>query len=503
VHDDHATTTVDAPQEPLARRPLAVVAALTAGLLIALSGRYGYHRDELYFLECGRHLAWGYPDQPPFVPVVARLMSGIAPTSLVVLRLPSAIAIAIAVYLTGVIAREFGADRKTQTLAAGGLALGNFVLGTGHLLSTTTFDLPIWAGIVAISLRAVRSGRNQLWLGVGALAGVGLLDSDLVAFLMVGLVVGVAACGPRQVLRSPWLYAGALIAVAIWSPYLVWQAQHGWPELTIAHNIANGGSGTSAPRWQIVPFQVLLAGIWLTPLWVAGLVRLIRDPGLRWCRALPVCYGVLVVLFLVTGGKPYYLAGFFPVLLAAGAAPVLAWCRRVKTRRWLIPVGGVLTLVGLPIVLPILPLSALSGSPVVALNYDAGETVAWPTYVAQIASVYSAMPPTARANAIVLGSNYGEGGAVDRYGAQDGLPAAYAVQNAFWLWGPPPAATNRVVAVGFDRTQLLPLFGSVRLARRLDNHLGVDDDEQGAPVWVCSTPREPWLQTWHTLRDYG
>jgi hypothetical protein len=491
------------PLPPFAARAVGGIAILTAALLVALSARYGYHRDELYFLQCGRHLAWGYPDQPPFVPFLARLMWDISATSLVVFRLPSALAIAASVVLTGLIARELGAEPRAQTLAAGALAVSNFVLGTGHLLSTTTFDLPVWAGVVLLSLRAVRTERDRLWLAVGALAGVGLLDSDLVAFLVFGLVVGVAVCGPRRIFSSVWLYAGAVVMAALWAPYLVWQARHGWPQLTIARNIANGGSGTSAPRWQFVPFQFVLAGFWVSPLWVTGLVRLIRDPALRWCRALPVAYGVLIVVFIATGGKPYYLSGFLPVLYAAGSAPVLAWCRKVRRRRYAIHAAGVLSAVGFPIVLPILPLASLHASPVVALNYDAGETVAWPTYVSQIASVYRTVPIAARNKTIVLGSNYGEGGAVNRYGAKDGLPPAYATQNAFWLWGPPPSDTREVVAVGFARTDLLPVFGSVRFAGRLNNRLNVDDDEQDAPIWTCQQPRMSWPVIWSRLKDYG
>jgi hypothetical protein len=169
----------------------------------------------------------------------------------------------------------------------------------------------------------------------------------------------------------------------------------------------------------------------------------------------------------------------------------------------LAPVAVVLTAIGLPIVLPILPSAQLHASPVVALNYDAGETVAWPTYVSQIAGVYAAIPRAQQADTIVLASNYGEGGAVARYGAADGLPAGYAVHNAFWLWGPPPATTTQVVAVGFDRSRLTPYFGTVRLVRRLDNHLGVDNDEQGAPVWVCSRPLASWQVIWNGLKDYG
>ena len=212
---------------PVIAAALLLAALLLAALLIAFSGRYGYHRDELYFLADGRHLAWGYPDQPPLVPVIARLMSDLAPASLVVLRLPSAAASAALVVLTGLIAREFGAERTAQALAAICIAVAPLVIGAGHLLSTTTFDLPAWALASWLIVRILRTGNDRLWLAVGLVTGAGLFASDLVAFLLFAVVVALAVAGPRRPFGSPWLYAGGVIALAMWVPYLAWQASHG------------------------------------------------------------------------------------------------------------------------------------------------------------------------------------------------------------------------------------------------------------------------------------
>ena len=494
------------PRRPeFARWPVLGLAAALAVLLVAFSGRYGYHRDELYFLACGQHLAWGYPDQPPLVPLLAWLMSSLDATSLVLLRLPSALASAVLVIVTSLLARELGGGRAAQVLAAASISVASVVLGAGHLLSTTTFALPVWAGLCWLIVRILRTGDGRLWLAVGVLAGAGLLDSDLVVFLMFAVVTGLAIAGPRWPLRSGWLYAGGLIALVMWLPYLIWQAQHGWPELAISRAIASGGSGTSAPRWALLPEQLVLASPYLAAVWLTGLVRLLRGGALRWCRALGVAYLVLAVVFLVTGGKPYYLAGMFPLLFAAGAQPVVDWARRGRRRlrAGLVGAALVLSLTALPVVLPIVPVGSVRHTPVVALNYDAGETIGWPDYVREIAAVYHALPPAQRASAIVLGSNYGEAGAVNRFGRADGLPAAYGVQNGYWYWGPPPASATTAVAVGFSRAALAPDCGTLRLASRLDNHVGVANDEQDAPVWICSALRAPWPALWPRLRDLG
>ncbi len=463
----------------------------------------GYHRDELYFLAAGRHLAWGYPDQPPLVPLIARLLSEVAPNSVFVLRLPSAFAAALVVIVTALLAREFGGQRLAQLVAAISMAIASVLLAAGHLLSTTTFDLLAWAVLLWLVVRVLRNGDDRLWLVIGVVAGVGLFASTLVAFLMAAIVVGIAAVGPRRTFVSPWLWAGGIVAGALWTPYLVWQARHGWPQLEVSSAIAAGRSGTSEPRALFLPLQLGLVSPFLAPVWIVGLFRLLRDPVLRWCRAIGWAYVLLAALFLATGGKPYYLAGMFPVLLAAGAQPTADWLRRGRQslRRALFGAALVLSAGAVLFTLPVVPVGVLHQTPIVAANYDAGETVGWPTYVKQITDVYRKLSPARRARAAILTSNYGEAGAIDHFGPAFGLPHAFSGQTGYWYWGPPPEVAQTVIAVGFERSFLEHVFEDVHLAARLDNHLQVDDDEQRAPVWICSQPRDTWHQLWPRFRD--
>ena len=486
----------------LATRPVIMIAVALAVLLIAFSDRYGYHRDELYFVQCGRHLAWGYPDQPPLVPLIARLMTDLVPGSLVVLRLPSALAAALLVWLTALATREAGGGRAAQLLACAAVALAPVVTGSSHLLSTTTFDLPAWALLGWLLLRILRTGDQRLWIPAGLAAGVGLLDTDLVAFLVIAVVVSLLITGPRAPFRSAWFYGGGFIAAALWAPYLAWQASHGWPERAVAEGIAHGQSGTSAAWWLIVPEQFVLVAWYFSPLWIAGLVRLLGSPQLRWCRAVGLTYLVLAVMFMATGGKPYYLAAFLPVLIAAGAQPAVGWLTAGRGRRVLLGIALAISILMLPITLPILPVGVVHDTPIVALNYDAGETIGWPAFVHEIAAVYHSLPPSQRSSATVLASNYGEAGAVDRFGPADGLPHAYSGHMSFWYWGPPPASATTAIVVGYARSGL-GFCGSVRLGTVLDNHAGVSDDEQGAPVWICSDLRESWAALWPSQRNLG
>jgi len=480
------------------RAPLLLGAAVTV-LLVVFAGGYGYHRDELYFLEAGHHLAWSYADQGPVTPLVARLMSDIAPGSLTVLRIPSAIAAGLVVLLTGLLAGELGGRPRARALAAACAAVGTIVLFNGHLLSTSTLDLLVWTLVSWLVVRAVRTGDNRLWPVAGVVLGLGLLNKPLPAFLAVGLLAGVLIAGPRRLLRNPWVWSGAAIALVLWSPWIAWQASNGWPQIAVSRSIAAGNSTSSQPWWAIVPFQVLLVSPVLAPVWIAGLVRLFRDPAVRPYRFLAWAWVVLAVVFMASAGKPYYLAGLLPALLGAGAVAVDGWLDRGRRglRRKLIGIALVgSAVVSAIIALPLVP--ADRAGQVVATNPDVGETIGWPRFTQTIADVYRHVP-----GAVILTSNYGEAGAIDRYGPALGLPHAYSGHNAFGDWGPPPNGSAPVVAVGLDRSDIATTLRDCRLRARIDDGVGIDNDEQGAPVDVCRGPQRPWSAQWSAVKHLG
>jgi len=480
------------------RAPLLLGAAVTV-VLVVFAGGYGYHRDELYFLEAGHHLAWSYADQGPVTPLVARLMSDIAPGSLTVLRIPSAIAAGLVVLLTGLLAGELGGRPRARALAATCAAVGTIVLFNGHLLSTSTLDLLVWTLVSWLVVRAVRTGDNRLWPVAGVVLGLGLLNKPLPAFLAVGLLAGVLIAGPRRLLRNPWVWSGAAIALVLWSPWIAWQASNGWPQIAVSRSIAAGNSTSSQPWWAIVPFQVLLVSPVLAPVWIAGLVRLFRDPAVRPYRFLAWAWVVLAVVFMASAGKPYYLAGLLPALLGAGAVAVDGWLDRGRRglRRGLIGIALVgSAAVSAIIALPLVP--ADRAGQVVATNPDVGETIGWPRFTQTIADVYRHVP-----GAVILTSNYGEAGAIDRYGPALGLPHAYSGHNAFGDWGPPPNGSAPVVAVGLDRSDIATTLRDCRLRAHIDDGVGIDNDEQGAPVDVCRGPQRPWSAQWSAVKHLG
>jgi 4-amino-4-deoxy-L-arabinose transferase-like glycosyltransferase len=488
---------------PAALRPLLLVAAAVTAVLVATSGRYGYHRDELYFLVAGRHPDWGYPDQPPLTPLIAGLMDRIAGGSLVVLRLPSALAAGVTALVTGLLAHELGGGRRAQLIAAACAAVSGVTLVTGHIVSTTTYDVLFCAVLVWLLARAVRTGEEWLLFPAGLVLGLGLLNKDLIGVYAAALVAAVLVSGPRRLLRSGWTVLAAVVALLLGLPYVVWQGLNGWPQLEMTRAIA--ADGDQGGRLGFLPFQLLLISPVLVPVWVAGLVRLLRSPEARPFRFLGVAYVVLAVIYLVTGGKAYYLAGAYPALLAAGAIATDGWLARatgVLRRRLLTAAIALSAVVAAVVGLAVLPERALG--PVLAVNPDAGEQVAWPRFAATVAGVWNGLSVADRTRGLVLTENYGEAGAIDRYGRALGLPRAYSGHNGFGFWAVPTGEAGPIVLVGYaDRTRRESLFRGCVQRATIDNGVDLDTEEQGVPVWVCGQPAGPWFEVWPRVRHLG
>ncbi len=257
-----------------------VIAAVQLAVLLATSTRYGYHRDELYFIVAGGHAAFGYPDQPPLVPLLSWAMNALAPHSLLLLRTPSALVATVTTVLAASIAREVGGDARAQVIAAACTAVSGFALAVAHLVSTTTFDLLSTTLLGWLAIRAIVRGTGAWLLAAGVVVGLGVEAKPQVGLVAVVMAAVLLAVGPRWPLRSRWTLAGAVIAVALVAPYVVWQQQHGWPQLTVAGNIAGSQEGGRA---GFIPFQLVMVSPVLVPVWIAGLLAPFRRP--EWRRA--------------------------------------------------------------------------------------------------------------------------------------------------------------------------------------------------------------------------
>jgi len=471
---------------------------MVAGLL-AVSGAYGFHRDELYFIVAGRHPALGYADQPPLTPLLSAASVAVLGLSPTAVRVLPALEMALIVVLIAQTARDLGGSRRAQILASITAALSGY-LGAGHLDSTAATDLLAWAIILWLLVKLLAGGDRRLWLALGVAIGIGFENKDTLILLGAGLGVGLVLARRWDVVRSPWAWAAVGIAVLLWAPNLAWQAIQGFPQLTIASHIAGNADENRA---QLLPILWLVTGLLLFPVTVAGWTwTLFAKAAAPW-RAIGIAAIVVLVLVAVSGGKGYYAVGVVPPLMAAGAILLDRWLARGHRRLRAIGFAAAALISGALITyltVPILPVATFATTSLPSQVPDSAEQIGWPQLVATVGGVVAALPADERTRAVILTSNYGEAGALELLGS--GLPPVYSGHNAFWDWGPPPADRTVVVHVGdWTAADWSPFLTDCRTVASIDNRLGIENQEQGQAISVCTGLHASWTAIWPRLRQ--
>jgi 4-amino-4-deoxy-L-arabinose transferase-like glycosyltransferase len=366
------------------------VGGVVFAVLMALSARYGFDRDELYFLDAARHLQGSYVDQPVFAPLLAWVSLKLFGVSLTGLRLWPALAAWATVVIGALTTREFGGGKRAQLLTAIGTATMPVLLGAAHFANTTAYELLAWAGLALVVARIGRTSDCRWWLAGGLIAGLGVADDHSMSFFAIALVIGALLSGGRRMIGNRWFLAGAVIAVAFEVPDLWWQAQHGWATIAMTQALhrENGGLANIG-TW--VAGQLAVVTLALARVWLAGLRFLWQSDRPLW-QAMAWAYGLLFVLFAVTtGAQTYYLGAAYVYLLAAGAVAIDRWLQARPGRlRNLLLASALTTAVAVPLVLPVLPVADIGWT--YKINKDPGETVGWPQVVRTVDGVWKSLP---------------------------------------------------------------------------------------------------------------
>ena len=342
-----------------------MIAVLLVALELAVSARYGFLQDEMYFIVAGHHLAFGYVDQPPLTPLVNRITGifGVNPTAV---RIVPALAGGLVVVAAAKFAALFGAGRFGRVLAALVTACTPLVLALAHLGITEALDLLAWTAVLLGVVLALWRHQPRWWLGAGIAAGLGLEDNNLMLLLLITLAAGIVCSRYRPVLRTRWPWLGAGIAAVIWAPNVIWQATHGWPQLAMASALHESGS-TPTDYAAGVPAQLVFAGLLVIPVVIAGYVRLWRTAELRFLAV--TCTLLVIYVVVWVPGRQYYAEGTVAVVVAAGSVAAEGWVARARPARRRLrtgilvaaPVVGMAVL--LPAVLPIVPVADLHDVP--------------------------------------------------------------------------------------------------------------------------------------------
>lgn len=475
-----------------------IIAAAFVVIELAFSAGYGFQQDELYFIQAGRHLAFGYVDQPPIAPLLTRLATMIGGTNPTAVRTLPALEGGAVIVLAARQAAIFGAGRIGRALAALCLAGAPVLLGATHIGNTTPPALLTWTLVVLCVSTAIARDRPRWWLGAGLAAGLGLQTNNLIALLLLALTAGLLATRRFDILGTRWPWLGAGIAAVIWAPNVVWQATHGWPQFAMAASLHRENTSAGAYLGGL-PAQIVYGGLFSAPVLIAGVVRLWRRPEVRYLAVTVTMVAVYVLAWVP--GKPYYTSGLLPAVFAAGSVATERWFargRRPLGRRVLVA-GAILvaTAVELPAVLPVWPIRDLHRH---TTSADLADMVGWPELARLVATENSALTASGAPPTSIFTRNYAEAAALDVLGPA-GLPPVLSGHNAYGMWGPGPASDATVLAVN-AADQLRPYFAQCRTVDTFVAPYRVDNDFNHLDLSLCTGPTAGWAGLWpHLTHD--
>lgn len=476
---------------------------------------YGYFGDELYYLDATKHLDFGYVDMPPFVPFLMAISNRIFGVSLFGLHILPAVAGAVMVFFSGLLARELGGGRFAQSLTALAVMTAPFWLMVDSWFAYDPFDQLMTVIVFYLIALLLKQETPRRWIVLGIIAGVGIMTKLSMLFIGFALVAALLLTTRRRWLISKWPLLAVLVMVVISTPFLVWQATHAWPLFKYWHHYAVGRP--HAGPLQSFKDQVFLTNSAALIIWIPGLYYLLLHREGKKYRVLGLMYLVLLILFVgvMRFEARMMVSAYFP-LLAGGAVFLESAVAHLTARHiiwtWLKPVlAGIILLSGLrfaPVALPVLPPPEMARYAFQQLGMAVPPNFmlrfGWPEMVQKVAVVYRNLPETDRRKCVIYTGMYFEAGAVNFFGKKYGLPEAVCNHLSYQIWGLGKYDGEVAIAFGYstDPSVLAEMYDEVETTNVIIESQYGPLTEQYLSIFVCRKPKVPLKEAWSRMAEY-
>jgi hypothetical protein len=472
--------------------------------------QYGFHQDELVVLDNARNLDWGFVEYPPLTPFLARIELTLFGLSLVSARTFAALAHAIVLILTGLMARELGGRSQAQIVAALAAAIAPIALIQGALIQYVTFDF-LWSVLIAyLVIRLLRSEDPRWWMPIGAVIGLGMMTKYTMVMFVAGLVGGVLLTEARRYVRNPWLWGGVAVSVLVFLPNLIWQIRHDFISLEFLSSIHGRDVAIGRAEGYLIEQFVFCSNPLMIPFWVAGLIYYFKHPAGKRYRMIGWMYVIPFFIYLLTQGRSYYLAPAYPMLGAAGTVVWQGWLGKlsVQTARFVRGLSwagiGIGAAISAALALPIAPINSPLWDITSEVHDTFTEQIGWPEMIETVAGIYVSLPEEEQRRAGILAAENDEAAALNLFGDEYGLPTAISGSDTFWLRGygdPPPEI---LIVVGYSQQDVSSVPARCEVAGTITNPYSVDNDLQHPPgIFICRELDISWPEFWNRIKRYS
>lgn len=477
---------------------------------------YGIFRDELYYVACGNHLAFGYVDQPPFVSLVAKITTLFLGKSLFALRFFPALAGASLVFITGLIIKEISDEKYALIFGLLAVTFSPVLLGITGILSMNVFDILFCTLMVYFILLIIVRNERKYWIWLGIIAGIGLLNKLSPLFIGFGLFIGLLVSVHKRQLLNKNLWLTVFIAFIIFLPNIIWQAINDFPTLEFMNNAATYKNAVISPQQFLTahlldlhPNNVIL---------LISFISILFSKKFGEYKIFVWIYISILLLFLFTNAKPYYIAILNPMIIAFGSVVFIDFILK-HFKNWvlitIIIIQFPFFVATMPFALPVLEVkNYIAYSQFMGITPESGERselgvlpqhfadrFGWEEMAKKVSDVYLSLPESERKNAAVFGQNYGEAGAIDFFRDKYPLPHAISGHNNYWLWGYPANSNDSVlIVIGSSIEDNSEFFEEVTEAAIHYNAYGMP--YENVSIFICRKPKMSLKKLWTLIKMY-
>ncbi|MCJ7554175.1 MAG: glycosyltransferase family 39 protein [Ignavibacteriaceae bacterium] len=427
-------------------------------LLTTALTSYGMFRDEFYYMACANRLDIGYVDHPPFSILVLAIWKTLFGDSLFAIRMISALVSSVSVFIIGLLTVRLGGKIPAVIISTLTYMLSPIFLGMNTIYSMNTFDFLFWISSAYIFLRLIQTENKKLWIMLGVVIGLGVLNKTSMFWLSAGVLAGTIFTPLRKDLKTKYPYIAAIIALIIFSPYIIWNITHDFAHLEFMRNAATRKYGGLTPISFMLD-QILILNPISILIWLPGIIFFFFNKNGKQFRALGFIWLTTFLILLINGhSKGEYIAAAYQIIFAGGAVMIEKWSSAPK-QAWLkyalilpVIVSGIILV---PFARPLLsPEKFLEHQSAIGLKPPSSEghetelpqfysdMFGWEDLAKNVSKVYQSLPDEDKIHTVVYCSNYGRAGAVEYYSKKYPLPQVVCPHNNYWYWSSDSGESN-------------------------------------------------------------
>jgi len=483
-------------------------------------GGFSWFRDELYYVACTDHLSFGYVDHPPLSIWILLVFKSLFGTSLEVTRLIPAVVSALVVFTACKTAIKLGGGATSLFITAVSVTFMPVFMGMNSIYSMNSFDFLFWAVTVYLAVSLHKEPTPRMFIISGVVLGLALLNKLSAGWLAVGFFASILFSANRKWFLTPFPWLAGVIAITIFSPYIIWNVNNDFAHLEFMRNAVSMKYG-GITRVDFLMGQMFMVGPLSLLVAISGLWYLFFNREGKKEQSPAVIFAVAVLILLVNShSKPEYLGPAFPPLIAAGAVFLERAGSRAKwagySIRYVFPALVILAgSFAVPMTTPVLrvedtisylqktgltPPSA-EGHKIEQLPQHFADMNGWEELALSVKKVYDRIPGKDTLSVLIVANNYGEASAINVLGKKYGLPYCTTEHNSYWLWGVPKESYDCYISIGDSEDDVKqyavdPVLMGVHTSRYAIPY------ENGLNIWVAYRLKYPLKDLWAKAKKY-